>query len=285
MRYFENESPVLNNLNFTIDAKEKVGVVGRTGAGKSSLISALFRMNGYDGDIFIDGINVKFIGLHELRKKISIIPQEPVLFTGTVRLNLDPTDSNEHSDAALWNALREAQLEKVIKELDGGLDAKIVDSGSNFSIGQKQLICLARAILRRNKILVLDEATGNLKFFSFSYLKNISCLNSSVFFSLSLANCDPKTDELIQTTIRSVFKDTTTITVAHRLNTIIDSDKVLVMDSGEIKEFDTPYNLVRIPSSLFNSMVSATGHQNSRILRNAAKKSSFAKLSSQNLRS
>lgn len=215
-------------------------------------------MTEYDGDIFIDGVNAKKIGLHELRKKIAIIPQEPVLFTGTVRSNLDPSESNQHSDHELWNALREAQLEKTINDLDGGLDAQIVDCGSNFSIGQKQLICLARAILRRNKILVLDEAT---------------------------ANCDPNTDALIQKTIRTVFKDTTTITVAHRLNTIIDSDKILVMDSGEVKEFETPYNLVRIPSSLFCSMVNATGPQNSKTLKIAAKNASFRKLSLQNLNS
>ena len=244
MRYFENEAPVLKNLNFVIEEKQKIGIVGRTGAGKSSIISALFRLTEYDGDIIIDNVNCKEIGLHELRSKLTIIPQEPVLFNGTVRSNLDPLD--QYKDHQLWNSLKLVQLEQVVKELEGGLDSKVFDNGCNFSVGQKQLICLARATLKENRILVLDEAT---------------------------ANTDPKTDELIQTTIRNVFKHCSILTIAHRLNTIMDSSKILVMDAGEIKEFDTPYRLLQDNTSLFSSMVDAYGEDQSKNLRRMAKQS------------
>lgn len=165
------------------------------------------------------------------------------MFTGTVRINLDPL--HVYGDHQLWEALRIVQLEPVIRELEGGLDSKVLSDGTNFSFGQKQLICLARAILKRNRVLVLDEAT---------------------------ANTDPATDELIQATIRSAFKHCTILTIAHRLNTIMDSDRILVMDAGEAREFDTPSNLLQDSTSLFSSMVDAYGEEQSKVLRRMVKK-------------
>lgn len=232
MQYFPDEPSVLKNLTFTVNAREKIGVVGRTGAGKSSIIGALFRMTECSGVIRIDGIDTKSIGLHDLRKKISIIPQDPILFSGTVRRNLDPF--HECSDEKLWKALEAVQLKDVITGLQGCLEADLQEGGGNFSVGQRQLICLARAILRDNRILVLDEAT---------------------------ANVDPKTDALIQQTIRQVFVDCTIITIAHRLNTIMDCDRVLVLDAGEVMEFDVPYTLLNDPNSHFYSMAQSTGKE------------------------
>lgn len=230
LRYSEDAPPVLKNLSFKIASREKIGIVGRTGAGKSSMISALFRMHEPEGQIIIDEIDSKSIGLHELRSKLSIIPQDPVLFTGPVRRNLDPFGL--YGDEKLWQALSDVQLAGAVKELEGGLDAVLSEGGSNFSVGQRQLICLARAILKQNRILVLDEAT---------------------------ANVDHKTDSLIQQTIRSKFADCTVLTIAHRLNTIMDSDRVLVLDAGQVIEFDHPYKLLENEYGTFTSMVQQTG--------------------------
>ncbi|XP_067646383.1 probable multidrug resistance-associated protein lethal(2)03659 [Eurosta solidaginis] len=233
LRYFPDPTSerVLKALNLEIESSEKIGIVGRTGAGKSSLINALFRLSYNDGAIIIDARNTNDLGLHDLRSKISIIPQEPVLFSGTMRYNLDPFD--EYSDAKLWEALDEVELKGVLSDLPTGLQSKISEGGTNFSVGQRQLVCLARAILRENKILVLDEAT---------------------------ANVDPQTDALIQTTIRSKFRNCTVLTIAHRLHTIMDSDKVLVMDAGRAVEFGSPFELLTVSKTkVFYGMVKQAG--------------------------
>ncbi|XP_024903970.1 multidrug resistance-associated protein 4 isoform X4 [Pteropus alecto] len=228
------------------EVENMVGIVGRTGAGKSSLISALFRLSEPKGKIWIDKILTTEIGLHDLRKKMSIIPQEPVLFTGTMRKNLDPF--NEHTDEELWNALKEVQLKEAIEDLPGKMDTELAESGSNFSVGQRQLVCLARAILKKNRILIIDEAT---------------------------ANVDPRTDELIQKKIREKFAQCTVLTIAHRLNTIIDSDKIMVLDSGRLKEYDEPYVLLQNKDSLFYKMVQQLGKAEAAALTEIAKQVYF----------
>ncbi|XP_075146932.1 putative multidrug resistance-associated protein lethal(2)03659 [Haematobia irritans] len=233
LRYFPDPKSdyVLKSLSIVIKPREKVGIVGRTGAGKSSLINALFRLSYTDGSIIIDSRDTKTMGLHDLRSKISIIPQEPVLFSGTMRYNLDPFD--EYTDHKLWKALEEVQLKEVVSDLPNGLQTKISEGGANFSVGQRQLVCLARAILRENRILVMDEAT---------------------------ANVDPQTDGLIQTTIRYKFQHCTVLTIAHRLHTVMDSDKVLVMDAGQVVEFGSPYELLtESEKNVFQGMVKQTG--------------------------
>uniref|UniRef100_A0A669CSM2 Multidrug resistance-associated protein 4 n=1 Tax=Oreochromis niloticus TaxID=8128 RepID=A0A669CSM2_ORENI len=240
--YSASEPLVLKNLSLVFKSREKVGIVGRTGAGKSSLISALFRLAEPEGRITIDGFLTSEIGLHTLRQKMSIIPQDPVLFTGTMRKNLDPF--KQHTDEDLWNALQEVQMKAMVDELPSKLETVLTESGSNFSVGQRQLVCLARAILRKTRILIIDEAT---------------------------ANVDPRTDGLIQQTIRDKFQECTVLTIAHRLNTIIDCDRILVLDAGRIQEYDEPYVLLQNQDGLFYQMVQQTGRAEAASLLHTAK--------------
>ncbi len=221
----------MKEISFNVNPGERVGVVGRTGAGKSSLTLALFRIiEAVKGSIYIDGIEISKLGLYDLRSRLTIIPQDPVLFTGTLRLNLDPFE--KHSDQEIWQSLELAHLKAFVSSLEAGLSHNVSEGGDNLSVGQKQLICLARALLRKSKVIVLDEAT---------------------------AAVDIETDELIQTTIRKEFNDCTIITIAHRLNTILDYDRVLVMDRGEVAEYDSPQAFLKNTNSIFYSMAKDAG--------------------------
>mmetsp|Transcript_147214 Transcript_147214/g.257148 ORF Transcript_147214/g.257148 Transcript_147214/m.257148 type:complete len:1341 (-) Transcript_147214:757-4779(-) len=225
-RYRANTPLVLKNVNLQIKAGENIGVVGRTGSGKSSMLLALYRMLMADGTITIDGVKTTSISRTSLRSRLSIIPQEPVLFNGTLRYNLDPND--EYTDEQLWAALELSSLAEYVRsqpsESEDKLKLPISASGKSLSVGQSQLLCLARAAVRRSKVLLLDEAT---------------------------ASVDVTTDALIQTVIREHFKDSTVITIAHRLHTVLDCDKILVLDHGEIAEFDSPQTLAATPGSMF----------------------------------
>ncbi|XP_059614039.1 multidrug resistance-associated protein 1-like [Phlebotomus argentipes] len=231
VRYREGLDLVLKGITFSVKSCEKIGIVGRTGAGKSSLTLALFRIiEAAGGKITIDDKNIGELGLHNLRSRLTIIPQDPVLFSGSLRMNIDPF--NSYSDDEIWRVLELSHLKHFVKGLQAGLQHEISEGGENLSVGQRQLICLARALLRKTKVLVLDEAT---------------------------AAVDLETDDLIQKTIRAEFADCTILTIAHRLNTIMDSDKVIVLDKGEIAEFDTPTNLLQNPNSIFHSMAKNAG--------------------------
>ncbi|XP_041631913.1 multidrug resistance-associated protein 1 isoform X1 [Drosophila kikkawai] len=226
VRYREGLDLVLRGVSFNIKGGEKVGIVGRTGAGKSSLTLALFRIiEAAGGRISIDGVDIATMGLHMLRSRLTIIPQDPVLFSGSLRVNLDPFEIK--TDDEIWKALELSHLKSFVKSLAAGLNHEIAEGGENLSVGQRQLVCLARALLRKTKVLVLDEAT---------------------------AAVDLETDDLIQKTIRTEFRDCTVLTIAHRLNTILDSDKVIVLDKGQITEFASPTELLDNPKSAFYSM-------------------------------
>jgi len=228
-RYRDDLPFVLNNFELQINAQEKIGICGRTGAGKSSLITCLFRLIELsEGTIFIDGEDIAKLDLSLLRSRLSIIPQLPLLFPGTIRDNLDPF--HNYSDDHIWAALGSVQMKEYISILPGELNATVADRGDNFSVGQKQLLCLARAILKDSKILILDEAT---------------------------ASVDPETDQLIQVTIRSVFKHCTILTIAHRLSSIIDCDRVVVLDKGSVLELGPPKFLLEDTHSAFYQLVNA----------------------------
>uniref|UniRef100_A0A8C5NTU8 ABC-type glutathione-S-conjugate transporter n=1 Tax=Junco hyemalis TaxID=40217 RepID=A0A8C5NTU8_JUNHY len=230
VRYRPELDLVLQGITCNIGSTEKVGVVGRTGAGKSSLTNCLFRLlEAAGGKIIIDDVDIATIGLHDLRNNLTIIPQDPVLFTGTLRMNLDPFD--QYSDEEVWKALELAHLKTYVQGLPERLLHHVSEAGENLSVGQRQLVCLARALLRKAKILILDEAT---------------------------AAVDLETDHLIQTTIRSAFADCTVLTIAHRLNTIMDSNRVMVLHAGQIVEFDSPEELLR-KEGIFSAMAKDAG--------------------------
>ncbi|XP_035948562.2 multidrug resistance-associated protein 1-like isoform X1 [Halichoerus grypus] len=229
-RYRDDLGLALQDITFQTHGEEKIGIVGRTGAGKSTLSNCLFRIvERSGGKIIIDGIDISTIGLHDLRGKLNIIPQDPVLFSGTLQMNLDPLD--KYSDSELWEVLELCHLKEFVQSLPKKLLHEITEGGENLSVGQRQLVCLARALLRKTKILILDEATASIDF---------------------------ETDNLVQTTIRKEFSDCTILTIAHRLHSIIDSDRVLVLDSGRITEFETPQNLI-FQKGLFFEMLTEAG--------------------------
>ncbi|XP_017924703.1 canalicular multispecific organic anion transporter 1 [Manacus vitellinus] len=233
VRYRPELDLVLQGITCNIGSTEKVGVVGRTGAGKSSLTNCLFRvLEAAGGKILIDDVDIATIGLHDLRKNLTIIPQDPVLFTGTLRMNLDPFD--QYSDEEVWKALELAHLKTYVQDHPEGLLHLVSEGGENLSVGQRQLVCLARALLRKAKILILDEAT---------------------------AAVDLETDHLIQTTIRSEFSDCTVLTIAHRLHTIMDSNRVMVLQAGQIVEFDSPEELLQ-KQGIFSLMAKDAGITN-----------------------
>ncbi|KAJ3389562.1 hypothetical protein HDU92_000983 [Lobulomyces angularis] len=234
---------VIKNINFTIKDKQQIGVVGRTGSGKSTMMNALFRiMEPSSGTIYVDGIDIRTIGLSDLRRGLAIIPQDPILFSGTFRSNLDPF--GVHSDNDLWNALERANLKSKVMENKSGLDSIIQEGGENLSVGQRQLLCLGRAMLKKPRILVMDEATANVDF---------------------------ETDNIIQKCLREDFKQSTILTIAHRLNTIIDYDLVLVLERGEIAELGSPRELLHIENGKFLALVDETGLTNAKLLKSLAK--------------
>ncbi|KAK8769132.1 hypothetical protein V5799_014403, partial [Amblyomma americanum] len=222
---------VLNDVSFTVLPMERVGVVGRTGAGKSSLVLALLRVLGAsEGRILIDGVDIANVPLKRLRTGITVIPQDPSLVRGTMRMNLDPTGS--HTDDQLWQALRQAHLATLVKGHSAGLEMETADGGANLSVGQRQLVCLARALLRGSKVLLLDEATSQM---------------------------DGDTDRLIQATLRQAFAHSTLIAIAHRIHTVLDYDRILVMDEGRVREYGTPTSLLSNANSAFYRMAMDAG--------------------------
>ena len=217
---------VLKGISFSVKGGEKLGIVGRTGSGKSSLIAALFRIVELsEGSITIDGVDISKVGTSALRKKLSIIPQDPILFSNTVKYNLDPF--GVCNDDEIWDVLKKVTLENIVRALPNGLLELVAEGGENFSLGQRQLICIARCLLRRPRILILDEATASI---------------------------DNETDNAIQMMIRENFKDATVLTIAHRLNTVLDSDRILVLDGGRIVELASPKHLLEKKDGVFRGM-------------------------------
>ncbi|KAI6649865.1 Multidrug resistance-associated protein 4-like [Oopsacas minuta] len=243
--YSDNLPLTLRDVSLSIRSGEKIGIVGRTGAGKSSLFNSLLRINPISsGSICIDSRDIASLDLYEHRKRISVIPQDSFLFSGTLKYNLDPF--REFSEDEIWSALEKAFMKRMVKSLSNQLMANVEEDGLNFSTGERQLLCLARAILRNNKIILIDEAT---------------------------ANVDMHTDALVQQTIKSYFSDCTVLTIAHRIETIVDSDRIIILDKGTIVESDIPHLLLQNEDSYLSKLVSQLESSTQSNLRAQAEKS------------
>lgn len=228
LRYYPGGPQVLKSLSFEIQGKTKLGIVGRTGDGKSSIVAALLRMPEAEGDICIDDVPINGIQLQESRRCISVLSQSPVLFSGSLRRNLDPLE--KHRDDELWNVLEQVELNRLVESLEGQLDYVILERGGNLSVGERQLICLARTLLQQSKIVILDEPT---------------------------AHVDPNTEETIWTTVHEKLKNSTIITIAHRLNTIKDCNIILVLREGKVAELDTIESLLAREEGIFSKMAAS----------------------------
>ena len=229
MSYYPGGTQVLRNISLSIKAGAKIGVVGRTGSGKSSFVAALMRMPEAEGDILIDNVLLRNINLKESRRAITVLGQNPALFSGSVRKNLDVIE--QFQDAELWQALEQVQVKNLVENLEGQLDYELLENGANLSIGERQLICLARMLLHQKKIVILDEPT---------------------------AHVDPDTERTIWNVVREELMDCTVITIAHRLNTIRNCDKILVLDSGEVNGFDSFQVLCNRPGNKLHEMAQKT---------------------------
>ena len=243
LRYRPGLPLALKGLSFAVAPGERCGIVGRTGAGKSTISVALFRLVEMEsGRVVIDGYDTSTMGLSDLRSRLSIIPQDPFLFAGTLRECIDPF--NQASEDEVLESLRAVRLCQA-GEGPEVLSRRVEEGGTNYSVGERQLLCLARALLAKPKVLMMDEAT---------------------------ASVDGETDAFIQAMLRERFQQTTLLTVAHRLNTIMDYDKVLVMDNGKAVEFGTPTDLLDAPNGVFTELVNATGEESARALRDMVTK-------------
>ncbi|EEY65388.1 ATP-binding Cassette (ABC) Superfamily [Phytophthora infestans T30-4] len=230
--YKPGAAPVLKGLSFDIQNNEKIGIVGRTGAGKSSLTMALFRINELvSGRILIDGTDIATMPLRTLRSNLSIIPQSPVLFKGTLRAYMDPFD--EFTDADIWNSLEKVDMKTQVSALDGQLSYELSENGENFSVGERQMLCMARALLTRSRIVVMDEATASI---------------------------DHETEKKLQQMINRDFQDATVLTIAHRLGTVLDSDRILVLSDGRVVEFDSPRELAKNTNGDFHALSKEGGY-------------------------
>jgi ABC-type multidrug transport system fused ATPase/permease subunit len=242
LRYRPELPPALNGLSFSVAPGERLGIVGRTGAGKSTIAAALLRLRDLcSGAITLDGLDLARMGLADVRRGVCAIPQEPLLLTGSLRANLDP--SGALADAEVWDALRAVRMAQPVAALAGGLDAPVADAGTNFSVGERQLLCFARALLRRPRVLLLDEAT---------------------------ASCDEVSDAAIQLALRASFADVTVMAIAHRLLTVVDYDKILVVASGAAAECDSPATLLEQPQGALTALVAALGPAAAAHLRSVA---------------